>query len=308
MSTQETLTLIAYMLAPAFFSLLGMAALGSPAIAVLGEISAKTRKKVFFDKYGQQTAAMGLILTVALILICGASFGLAMVKFPKLFEAYFTPGSPFFQGSVAIGVFLVAGLLYFTTWKKLRNAKPAHIALGLVATFAALSGLAMIVPAKLLFNFSLNGSTGDALTNTAILAQPMSAMYALLVLSAAAAMSLGYLILRRNKDDFGRDYYGFALRMAARWALLPMIGFLGCQFWLYSRLPADIQALVLGTPLAYVWTALICIGAICCFIWLFLSRKESPMRLKGLAVLSLALFWIMHALNVTLFVNFMTMM
>jgi MFS family permease len=308
MSTQETLTLIAYMLAPAFFSLLGMAALGSPAIAVLGEISAKTRKKVFFDKYGQQTAAMGLILTVAMILICGASLGLAMVKFPDLYVEYITPGTPFFNGLAAIAVFVIAGLLYFSTWKKLRTAKAAHMALGLVATFGAIIGLAIIVPAKLALNFSLTETTGDALTNTAIMAQPMSAMYALLALSAAAAMSLSYLIIRRNKDDFGRDYYNFALRMAARWALLPMIGFLGCQGWLYSRFPTDIQTLILGTPLAYVWTALVCIGAVCCFIWLFLGRSESPLRLKGLAFLTLALFWIMHALNVTLFVNFMTML
>ena len=308
MSTQETLTLIAYMLAPAFFSLLGMAALGSPAIAVLGEISAKTRKKVFFDKYGQQTAAMGLILTVAMILICGASLGLAMVKFPDLYAEYITPGTPFFNGLAAIAVFVVAGLLYFSTWKKLRTAKAAHMALGLVATFGAIIGLAIIVPAKLALNFSLTETTGDALTNTAIMAQPMSAMYALLALSAAAAMSLSYLIIRRNKDDFGRDYYNFALRMAARWALLPMIGFLGCQGWLYSRFPTNIQTLILGTPLAYVWTALVCIGAVCCFIWLFLGRSESPLRLKGLAFLTLALFWIMHALNVTLFVNFMTML
>jgi len=308
MSTQETLTLIAYMLAPAFFSLLGMAALGSPAIAVLGEISAKTRKKVFFDKYGQQTAAMGLLLTVAMILICGASLGLAMVRFPDLYAEYITPGTPFFNGLAAIAVFVIAGLLYFSTWKKLRTAKAAHMALGLVATFGALIGLAILVPAKLALNFSLTESTGDALTNIAIMAQPMSAMYALLALSAAAAMSLSYLIVRRNKDDFGRDYYNFALRMAARWALLPMIGFLGCQGWLYSRFPADIQTLILGTPLAYVWTALVCIGAVCCFIWLFLGRSESPLRLKGLAFLTLALFWIMHALNVTLFVNFMTML
>ncbi|WP_233490926.1 hypothetical protein [Pseudodesulfovibrio indicus] len=64
MSIQETLTLVAFMLAPAFFSLLGMGALGSPAIAVLAEISAKTRGKILFDKYGQQTAALGLILTI----------------------------------------------------------------------------------------------------------------------------------------------------------------------------------------------------------------------------------------------------
>lgn len=37
----------ALMLAPAFFSLLGMAALGSPAVATLGEIAAKAKSRVF---------------------------------------------------------------------------------------------------------------------------------------------------------------------------------------------------------------------------------------------------------------------
>lgn len=308
MSTQETLTLIAYMLAPAFFSLIGMGALGSPAIAILAEFSAKTRGKVFFDKYGQQTAAMGLILTVAMILIYAASLGLAVVKFPNLISAYMTPGSPFFNGAAAFAVFIVAGLLYFLTWKKLRNAKGAHMALGMVATCGALIGLAIVVPAKLAFNFSQSGSSPDALAKTAILAQPMSAMYALLVLSAAAGLSLVYLILRRNKDDFGRDYYNFALRMAARWSMLPMIGFLGCQVWLYARLPENTKLLILGTPLAYVWMALAVLGALCAFIWLFMGRSESPLRLKGLAFLAIALFWAMHALNATLFINFMTMM
>ncbi|TDT88623.1 hypothetical protein EDC59_10523 [Pseudodesulfovibrio indicus] len=307
MSIQETLTLVAFMLAPAFFSLLGMGALGSPAIAVLAEISAKTRGKILFDKYGQQTAALGLILTIVMILICGASLGIALVKYPDLFSAHTTPGSPFFNGLTAFGVFVVAGLLYFPTWKKMRNAKAAHIALGLVATFAAIIGLAIVVPAKLAFNFSMTAPSAEALAKTAMIAQPMSAMYALLILAAAAALSMVYLIVRRHKDDFGRDYYNFALRIAARWAMLPMIGFLGCQGWLYARLPENLQTLILGTPLAFVWAGLAAIGAICCFLWLFLGRSETPLRLKGLAFLAAALFWVMHALNAALFVNLMTM-
>ncbi|WP_272700753.1 hypothetical protein [Desulfovibrio sp. Fe33] len=308
MNTQETLVLVGYMLAPSFFSLLGMAALGSPAIALLAELTAKSRKKVFFDKYGQQTASLGLVLIIALVLLCGASMGITMTKFPTLYEAYLTPGSPFFNGLAALGVFVVAGLIYFLTWKKLRNAKAAHIAFGMLASLGAFIGLAIILPAKLAFNFSQAEPAADALSSTTILALPMSAMYALLILSAAAALSLPYVITRRKKDDFGRDYYNFALRIAARWSLLPMIGFLACQGWLFSRLPEDIKTLVLGTPLAYVWVALVAIGAICAFIWLFMGRSESPLRLKGLAFLAAALFWVMHALNVTLFINFITMM
>ena len=308
MSIQETLTLAAYMLAPAFFSLLGMAALGSPAIAVLAEISAKTRNKVFFDKYGQQTAALGLILIAAVILIYLATLGLALARFPHLIQAYLTPGSPFYKGAIAFAVFAVSGLTYCLTWKKLHNAKGVHMALGGVATLASLMGLAIVIPAKLAFNLSQGTPAAEAAANAALLALPMSAMYALLVLSAAAALSLAYLVLRRNRDDFGRDYYNFALRLAARWALLPMIGFLGCQGWLFARLPENLKVIVLGTPLAYVWAGLTMLGAISAFIWILLGRSESPLRLKGLVFLSVVLFWVMHALNATLFVNFMTMM
>jgi hypothetical protein len=308
MTIQETLTLVAFLLAPAFFSLLGMGALGSPAIAFLAEISAKTRSKVFIDKYGQQTASMGLILIVALILIYAATLGLTLFKFPHLLKAYLTPGSPFYNGIIAFGVFAVSGLTYCLTWKKLRNSKGMHMALGGVATLSAMTGLAIVIPAKLALNLSQDTPAAEAAANAAILALPMSAMYALLVLSAAAALSLVYMIIRRNKDDFGRDYYNFSLRLAARWAVLPMIGFLGCQGWVFARLPENLKTIVLGTPLAYVWAGLTATGAVCAFIWIIFARSESPLRLKGLAFLAVGLFWLMHALNATLFVNFMTMM
>ena len=307
MSIQETIILAAYMLAPAFFSLLGMGGLGSPAIAVLAEMTAKSRGKVFFDKYGQQVAAMALILIVGLILIYGATIGVGLARYPQLIRAYLTPGSPFSNGAIAFGVFVVAGLAYCLTWKRLRDAKPMHMALGLVATMAAVMGLAIVIPAKLSLNLAQGDGAADALANAAILAMPMSAMYAMLTLSAAATLSLFYLVVRRNRDDYGRDYYNFALRLAARWALLPMIGFLGCQGWLYARLPENIKLIVLGTPLAFVWAGLTALGALCCFIWILLGRSENPMRLKGLAILTVALFRVMHALNATLFVNFMVM-
>ena len=57
MDIQETLTIIGLMLAPAFFSLLGMAGLGSPAMAVLGEISAKCTKRSFSTSTVSRPAA-----------------------------------------------------------------------------------------------------------------------------------------------------------------------------------------------------------------------------------------------------------
>ena len=262
-------------------------------------------KKVFFDKYGQQTGSMGLILLALLIVIYGAGMGISLYRFPQLFEQTLNPASPFFTGTILLGVFAVFGLIYFLTWKKMREAKTLHTLLGAVSALSAIGAVAVITPAKLAFNLT-RGTLSEETVAPAI-SLPVSAMYALLVLSAAAALSLVYLVVRRNKDDFGRDYYNFALRLAARWAMLPMIGFLACQGWLYARLPEKIQTIILGTPLAYVWVGVVVLGVTNIALWMTLARNESPLRLKGLAFLALFFFWIMHALNATLFVNFMSM-
>lgn len=308
MDVQETLNMIGLLLAPAFFSLLSMGALGSPAIAVLGELSGKLNKKVFFDKYGRQTGSMGLVLLAILIIIYGAGIAISLSRFPTLFQQSLTPASPFFIGTILLAVYAVFGLVYFLAWGKMRTAKPLHILIGAVSALCAIAAVAVVTPAKLAFNLAQGTPSDEGLATIAAMAQPISAMYALLSLAAAAGLSLAYLVIRRNKDDFGRDYYNFSLRLAARWAVLPMIGFLACQGWLYASLPKTMQVLILGTPLAYVWTGLSIIGAALVAIWMTLARSESPLRLKGLAFLAVLLFWAMHALNATLFVNLMTML
>ncbi|MBG0791059.1 MAG: hypothetical protein H0S80_11235 [Desulfovibrionaceae bacterium] len=308
MDMQETLTMIGLMLAPAFFSLLSMAALGCPAVAVLGEISAKANKKVFLDKYGQQTGTMGLILLAFLLLVTGAGVGIGLYRYPQLLEQSLDTRSPFFAGTVLFAVFAVTALIYFPTWKRMRSAKAAHILIGMVSALSAVSAVAVVTPAKLAYNVSQGAPSQETLATASAMALPLSAMYGLLVLAAAASLSLAYLVIRRNKDDFGRDYYNFALRLAARWALLPMIGFLACQGWLYARLPESMQVMILGTPLAYVWSGLVALGVVSVALWLVLARSESPLRLKGLAFLTILLFWAMHALNCTLFVNFVSML
>ncbi|BDQ35944.1 hypothetical protein SYK_03040 [Pseudodesulfovibrio nedwellii] len=308
MSTQETLTMIAFLLAPAFFSLLGMGAIGSPAIAVLGEMSAKTKKRVFFDKYGQQIGAMGLILLILLLVVDGAAYAVALTKFPQYIHALFTMESPLLNTFAAFGIFAFFSLIYFTMWKKMRNAKGLHMSLGMIASLAALTCVALAIPAKIAWTLSHGTPTNETILAATAMILPMSVMYALLTMSAAAALSASYLVLRRNKDDFGRDYYNFSLKLATRWATLPMLGFLGCQGWLFANLPASYKTLVMGTPLAFVWGGSIALGAICAFVWILIGRSESPLRLKGLTFLAVFLFWLMHTLNVTVAINLLTML
>lgn len=303
MDMNETLVMAAYMLVPALFSLLGMAALGSPAIALLGETTAKAKKRVFYDKYGQQTGVMGIALIVLLLVVYALMLGVGFAKYPQLIKPLLSTTSPFFVPLVAFVVFAVFGLTHFTTWKKMRQAKAVHMAFGAISAIAAFACIATAIPAKLAFGFTDHQAAADIQA----LALPMAIMYALLIMAAAAALSAAYLVMRRNKDDFGRDYYNFSLPLACRWAALPMLGFLGCQGWLFAIMPESIKTLIMGTPLLYVWIGAAALGLICSLIWFIIAGNKSPLRLKGLAFLAVFLFWLMHVLNTTFFVNLMTM-
>lgn len=303
MTINETLTLTALMLAPAFFSLIGMAVFGSPVVAVLGEIAAKTKKRVFYDKYGQQTASMGALLLLVLLLVEAAGIATIYVKYPQYVQQFTEQISNFMLPLAAGGAFLVLGLPYLLLWKKMRNAKGLHIALGMLASMAAIAMVALVIPAKL--SFTLNGSAPNPEIGAIVL--PMSIMYATMIIVSAAGLSCAWLVLRRNKDDFGRDYYNFSLPQAARWSTIPMIGFLGCQGWLFVVLPETMKTMVMGTPLSIVWAIGVGLALICAIIWLLIARSETPLQIKGLAFLNVILLWLAHTANVVVFVNFMSM-
>jgi len=307
MTINETLTMTALMLAPAFFSLLGMAAFGSPVVAVLGEIAAKTKSKVFYDKYGQQTASMGLILLILLLIIEGVAIGVAYTKFPQLIEKFANPASPLMGAFIAFGVFIVLGLPYLLLWKKMRNSKGLHITMGAGAAIAAIVLIAIGVPAKLMIALPPETAKAQIALGMQSMILPMAIMYTILIIAAAAGLSCAYLVMRRNKDDFGRDYYNFSLKLAARWATIPMVGFLACQGWLFAVLPDNFKTMVLETPLGIIWAVGTGLGLICAIVWILIARSQAPLQLKGLTFLGVLLMWLMHAANATLFVNFMAM-
>lgn len=311
MTMNDTLTMTALMLAPAFFSLLGMGALGSPAVAVLGEMAAKTKKRVFFDKYGQQTASMGLFLLILLLIIEAGAIGVIYTKYPHLVQQYLDPASQFMNSiMIALGAgsaFIILGLVYMLTWKSMRNAKALHMALGFGAAAAAFAMVAVAVPVKLLIGLPQEAASEQLALGLQSMVMPMAIMYSIFLVVAAAGLSCAYLVTRRNKDDFGRDYYNFTLKLAARWSVTPMVAFLACQGWLFAVLPANFKSMVMETPLGIVWCVGAALGLICAIIWVLIARSESPLRLKGLAFLNVALMWLMHTMNVTLFMNFMAM-
>ena len=306
MNMEETLTLTAWMAAPAFFGLLGLAALGSPLVALLGEIAANTKKRVFYDKYGQQTAAMGLSLLIVTIAVYVVGGFLAVNRRPQLMDSFhpMTPESMIAMGALA--TFVLFAAVQALTWKKLRTSKGLHISIGVVAALASAIWIALTIPAKL--QLSLPGAQTANLAMAESLALPLTVMHVFLLVSAAAGLSLAFLVLRRNKDDFGRDYYTFSLNLAARWAAISMIAALLCHGWLLAVLPDAARTLTMNTPLLFVWIGAAALALTCIGVWAALARSKAPLQLKGLAFAALVFLWLAHTCNATLFFNFMTMM
>lgn len=313
MNLAECLQMTANLLAPAFFDMLGLAALGAVLIAIAGQIAAKTKQRVFYDKYGQQTAAMGFMLLVVTLAAVGASAAMAASRFPWLMQWLTHPQSPFIKLYIAAGAFIVLSLPYALAWKKMRNAKGAHMALGLGAAISGAASILLAMAALLVLALTTSRDTTPLtmaqlpLDGTSLL-WPMASQYILLGTALAAGLSCAYLVLRRNKDDFGRDYYRFSLKLAARWAIIPMIGQIACQGWLFALLPETTRTLILSTPLGAAWAAAAILPLICIILWAVIAKSQAPLRLKGMTFVAAVLLWLAHACDANVFVNLMSML
>jgi hypothetical protein len=192
---------------------------------------------------------------------------------------------------------LLAGCLglavYSSSWGALRRNKGLHRILGGVSLLALLGGMYSGLNIGVAWGLG-HGTTAASLTETLWLpaAWEVGAVWAAILgngLGAAGVFGMGYLLLRRNKDDFGRDYYRFAMGRAALLGLiLPLPVAIGAA-WLglcgLARSP-DV-----ATPLAVAGVAALAA------VWLNarVMRSRHPLRLKGEVIAACLLAAILDA-------------
>lgn len=287
----------------AFFDMLGAAALGGVFIAFACECVAAKSKKAFYDKFAQQLAAMSLWALLLATLAGAAVFAIAAGKLPGLTQWAMTRSSPALPLGASIGFTLFSAALYKANWRNLRQAKTPHLFLG---TFAVLGGLAVLYTgmaaiAGLADRFLAPEAAQPSLL--ALLAPagnspfwPLLAGAFTLCLVYGGGLGAAYLVHRRSRDDYGRDYYAFALPLATRWALVPLLGVAACAGWLAAQLsPSAVQALTKHPLVCYAGTAA-AVALLTALAWLPIAFSKRPMRLKGLALLAALLLWGLHTL------------
>jgi len=298
-----TAMMSAQMLPKALVDFATLAAIGAPIMAVILEITAKARKKVFYDKLAQQVTAMTLVLYLLFILCLGSAAAFFSRQLPWLKDWFINPASPVMMFYITLGIALAGLIPYKLSWKKLKKKKPLHVMLG---SIGAIGGVATIHVATVImqkfFTLQMEGP------NPAVPAVPfythfqaipgkaglcLAGIYLIMAMAFAAAASGLYLVLRRNKDDFGRDYYKFSLPVVSRWALLPtLVQAAASAGVIYYICGQDITPLYSNIPVAISFGVSLLLTLICCAIWIVTLRSETPMRHKiglGLAPLLVVL-------------------
>jgi hypothetical protein len=235
-----------------------------------------------------------MILLVAVLIGGGAAHALTL------------PGSPALEGlqrfltrelllviGIPFGLLLLLWTVRALTWTRLKKRRPAHIAIGALTVLCLLAAVTAIAGVKrhlLTMDLALAGPVplADLYSWPAdALVWPAMAHFLILGIGAAAALTPLYLFARRTREDYGRDYYAWSMGTIARWAMLFLLGQLALLPWYYfgAGLALDQDLLpVVGAGLSAVFLAAIA--------FFMLGRSKTPMRYKGVTLVSILLVWI----------------
>jgi len=284
-----------------------LAALATPLLGAVTESAYVLRHKSFYDKCAlqiTQTAfaigmftffTLGAVVAYYVIVLQPETAGVASVVpapgedagLPIRLWAHLGP-MLFFLPPLKGLILLFA---YLTSWSFLKKHRTIHLLIGWSAALSTLGVLfcglllAVNIESPLLFVFLLNSPLPalQALLIDFFSSPYMPLIYLALVctgLAAGAGLAQLWLIMRRFKADYGRDYYAFAMRYCARAALLCTLAstLIGSGVYLLLRRsippeftqPQDIgvTAIAIGLPLS------------CCLLWLGIAKSENPLRHK----------------------------
>lgn len=284
-------------LAGALFFILASA--GGPLMALATELLAPSRKKPFMDKLALQAANLVVMLALALGLTVCALEALARVQ-PERFiiPLELKPFAWLCAGAFGAAFVLLAA--YRASWKTLgKERKKWHKLLGILCVFCTVACLVLsavlawavsIAPLELGLGRSLRafwpGLTGLPKGSAF---WPLLAQMLVAAPAAAGALCLPYLILRRTRDDFGRDYYAYVSRFAAAWTAAWAALQLASQGWLAYALRGSLAPLALENKALVSWGASGVLWLLAAACWLWISRSAAPMRLKPVMALALLL-------------------
>ncbi|MFN2268709.1 MAG: hypothetical protein ABR533_10570 [Desulfonatronovibrio sp.] len=274
-----------------------------PALAFITEITGMLRSRVFIDKFAQQTARLGLLFVYAL----GLSIAAAWTASRYLIDFYLPEITGFWiEYEIFWGFCLYLSILsiilystYFFLWNKMRRVKSFHAFIGVLTVVAVKILLALLMWA---FYRELM-VIPEVIPELDSIFLPILSQIYLLSLAGAAVFTLVYLLLRRNRDDFGRDYYRFALSFGAKWGILfSVLSPLACV-WLFIVMDAEFDFSYAAISGAVYALTLIVMALI---LWR-IAVSDQPIRKKALITLCPVLVWVIFVVRMVSYLEFANM-
>ncbi len=251
MPLADLLPIVGALSAPAFLLIFAMAALGAPLLALLCLLTAAFRSGFHSEAYARRLLRMALTCAVPALLLTLATAMAAGWRSPWLFDwLRAEPSAP--------GLFTSGALVYCVLLATLRRDRRSRVLpLGrtfLVAVLAvALIWLGLILvtalqdQARAVLHAPMDAGVGVVPLlppNAASMPKIWLAVAGAVILACmtAGAVSLEYMLLRRDSEPFGRDALANVLRLAARstmrCALLAAVFTMGVWLRLAKLLPA----------------------------------------------------------------------
>lgn len=274
-----------------------------PALAFITELTGMLRTRVFIDKFALQTARLGLLFVYALGLaitgIWTASRYIVDFYLPEI-TGFWIEYEIFWDFCLFLSILsILLYSTYFFLWNKMRRIKSLH----------AFTGALSVVAVKILFALLMWAFYRELMVIPEVtpgfdsIFLPILAQIFLLSLAGASALSLVYLLLRRNRDDFGRDYYRFALNFGAKWGILfSALSPLAC-IWLFLIMDGEFDFSYTAISGAVYILTLIVMTVI---LWR-IAVSDQPMRKKALMTLCPVLVWIIFVARLVSYLEFANM-
>ena len=278
---------------------------GGALMSLCSQILARRSKQVFLDKFGQQMTRMALWSLLVSFLLAGGCLVLASYRFGFAVEGLLAADPNLMAWPPGLLV-LAAVLLWLSlvSWRPLKRRHSAHLLFGLLATAA----LFLFIPVAVnVAGHQFRGSTEEA--GAAMMwwsalwpisgqhLGPLVGQLFCLGPGCGGAWALMYLLKRRNRDDFGRDYYRHMSPLGARWAL---------AFTLQVPFAAWMARDILKTPwqelmhqdMSWAFGVFLVLAALAAILWSKVLKSTHPMREKAAMIGSALCVWIAVSANV----------
>lgn len=187
-------------------------------ISAVAKILSVSKRRAAYNKCSRQTALAGLILGWSLLV--GSRIWLYLT------QAEHIPGSLanflLEMSWLLLSLGVLFSSIYYCLWRILKNMPVLHSTLGVISAIQNCIALVCIL-------FALRLQILSVSTDTLALPEvfpeawnaPLwsAAAYACpLIFALAGALASCWLLCRRRKDDFGRDYYNAMIPWCAAWA------------------------------------------------------------------------------------------